>query len=740
MSSGKYVNEGLLPIPGTGIVKIHDFALELAVPGTDFVDPEGVAGGQIVIGGTAAGNGLTFKSTSDATKGLITLGNANEFVVDEVNHRVGVGTAVPTTDLHVDNPGTDTFFKVSAGVGGAAGYFIINTKGSITYLQSNTPMAFCSPTGVSIDASGRLAIGVFVGGNANSTVRTVTGATVASDAAATWDGVHFSASTLTLTGSTACNAVIAANHFGIPTITDTDAVTVDQAATVYIEGGPIAAGSVTITRPLALQVGASSVFTVNTTNEVVTVKRTSSAWNSPGLIINDDHASGQAVVHFWANGALRGGIRADYVGGLSWFANGGPQTFYVGGDVNTTAMLLDTSGRVLAPVGIYSNSTASQNLTIGSTTHATKGLINIGAANELVVDEVNHAIRLTTASTSLDTPSVTLTNADVNGHIPLHFWVRGALQASFRADWAGNMSYAVAATGGHYFLTGGDFTHGTVRCAVDADGLFGTPDAAGNLKLRSTSNAAKGLIYLGAANELVVDEVNHKVDITGNLKSTGEVCAMTSLEAHGTPTYANGMGCYVSVETSISTIRSWTPGVIFNGLVIQGSTITLGLGAGAEVLDVTANKNVIIGTTTDVASSRLRVQADKTVASDAAAVWNGVDVLGSTLTLTGNTQCNAVLVGTKFGRPTITDADAVTVDNAATIYVENSPLGAGAGPATLTNTYSIFVDAGLCRFDGNGTHVFELPLDATGNATAAIARVPVKLSDGSSGYFRVYAD
>ncbi len=71
-------------------------------PHTQYVLENGASGGQTVIGGTASGNGLTLRSTSHATKGKIFLGSGStELVVDDVNNRVGVGTASPTVELEV---------------------------------------------------------------------------------------------------------------------------------------------------------------------------------------------------------------------------------------------------------------------------------------------------------------------------------------------------------------------------------------------------------------------------------------------------------------------------------------------------------------------------------------------------------------------------------------------------------------------------------------------------------------
>jgi hypothetical protein len=57
----------------------------------------GRAGGQSAFGGTAAGENLTFSSTSNATKGKILYGSIA--AIDEANTRFGLGTITPATTM-----------------------------------------------------------------------------------------------------------------------------------------------------------------------------------------------------------------------------------------------------------------------------------------------------------------------------------------------------------------------------------------------------------------------------------------------------------------------------------------------------------------------------------------------------------------------------------------------------------------------------------------------------------------
>lgn len=63
----------------------------------------GRATGQVLIGGTAAGDTLKLQSTSHATKGKVLFGLAGTTAYDDVNERIGIGTASPSARLHLYN-------------------------------------------------------------------------------------------------------------------------------------------------------------------------------------------------------------------------------------------------------------------------------------------------------------------------------------------------------------------------------------------------------------------------------------------------------------------------------------------------------------------------------------------------------------------------------------------------------------------------------------------------------------
>ena len=67
---------------------------------------------------------------------------------------------------------------------------------------------------------------------------------------------------------------------------------------------------------------------------------------------------------------------------------------------------------------------------------------------------------------------------------------------------------------------------------------------------------------------------------------------------------------------------------------------------------------------------------------------------GATLTITGSFTNERY---SYFAPPTITAGSALTVTNAATLYIEGAPVAGGS--AAITNPYSLWIDAGLPRID-----------------------------------------
>ena len=87
------------------------------------------------------------------------------------------------------------------------------------------------------------------------------------------------------------------------------------------------------------------------------------------------------------------------------------------------------------------------------------------------------------------------------------------------------------------------------------------------------------------------------------------------------------------------------------------------------------------------------------IASAANASWGGLEV-SPTLTFTGSTSVtNASPINmVSLSAPTLNCGSAMNVDTAASLYVAGAP--STGGSLTISNSYSLFVDAGTTRLDG----------------------------------------
>lgn len=85
---------------------------------TQYAKLSGRSGGQVLYGGTASGNTLTFGSTSNATKGTVYIGS--NFIYDEVNSYLGLSvtpTAILDTNGHVELRQRVTIGRAVTGTG-----------------------------------------------------------------------------------------------------------------------------------------------------------------------------------------------------------------------------------------------------------------------------------------------------------------------------------------------------------------------------------------------------------------------------------------------------------------------------------------------------------------------------------------------------------------------------------------------------------------------------------------------
>lgn len=157
---------------------------------------------------------------------------------------------------------------------------------------------------------------------------------------------------------------------------------------------------------------------------------------------------------------------------------------------------------------------------------------------------------------------------------------------------------------------------------------------------------------------------------------------------------------------------------------VGASTLT-----NATTLDVLAAPTA--GTNATVTNTRVvRLAGDVTIGATAASMtYSVIDIPAHTVTVTGTTQVTSasMAAAVRLGAITITDASAVTIDTAATLYIAGPP--AAGGSVTLSATWAIIADAGNVRIDGQAT---------MGGSTAPVATLDLYHDSGVRQPIRMY--
>ena len=187
---------------------------------------------------------------------------------------------------------------------------------------------------------------------------------------------------------------------------------------------------------------------------------------------------------------------------------------------------------------------------------------------------------------------------------------------------------------------------------------------------------------------------------TTNTASGLTVTNSVSKTAGTDTTYGQQISVSRTGASTGSTINTYGLDIQATGNTAGTSTVT-GLninvsGADANYAAIFQGGSVGIGTQTP--DGRLELAGNM---SQAAWGLNGIQLQSAAATYTdtdtAGTRTNTVI--NSFGRPTLASTNAVNSTNAATLYIENSPLA--SGNHGITNAYSLWVDDGVSRFDGN---------------------------------------
>ena len=244
--------------------------------------------------------------------------------------------------------------------------------------------------------------------------------------------------------------------------------------------------------------------------------------------------------------------------------------------------------------------------------------------------------------------------------------------------------------GGSYVFTSGSRNHLNVTTTFAPTSGTATFSAAQIACTVNQTGGASGLVsgLTIALSTTAYVTVPYLIQALGGITGTTPVF---SVDVNGSLSLSSNLALSISTGGSSNIAFAANSGQGFTFSPNNNITLTL----------TKTNSNVLIGLSTDIASSKLRVQADKSVVAAAGSVWNGIEFVASTLTLTGATTPITTLNFFSIAAPTITAASAVVTTDFYTCRIGAATF-TGAGPASATRNWSLGID-GNTKFGGGQT-------------------------------------
>ncbi len=287
---------------------------------------------------------------------------------------------------------------------------------------------------------------------------------------------------------------------------------------------------------------------------------------------------------------------------------------------------------------------------------------------------------------------------------------------------------------------------------TNVGGYFSATGAVTNrgLEVAAMTGATSTGLTVGALSGTTANTGLSIGAISGAL-GTGAGITVGNISTTGTTNYGVQLGTMTGgttsnyqISTGILTSATTTTNAQINlgGVVTTGGTTNYGINVGALSGTGTTNYGINVNTLTSVGTTNYGLNIGgatgaattnyglyigavsgsttnysvytnggtvyhaptQTVASAASATLDAFNIPASTITVSGSTN---ITTATGFnlvniGQPTLSNASVVTT-NAATLYIANAPTASGGG--SITNAYSLWVDAGNVRFDGTANTV-----------------------------------
>jgi hypothetical protein len=373
--------------------------------------------------------------------------------------------------------------------------------------------------------------------------------------------------------------------------------------------------------------------------------------------------------------------------------------------LSNSSITINTSG-TLSGGGIVSLG-GSITLTGASSSTESSGVSSItGTAGQVIASGSTGAVTLSLPQSIAPSSTVQFGNIgigttqanealDVNGRLYIYDTSAPAVTAN-RLYSVGGVLYWDGAN-----LSGGSTQYwsrslGILSPATSSDGLSITGGATltGTLNFNNTGTSSTAIGNSSGTVTIASGGTTSWTNTAGNLTVSTSTSGTLAITSAGALNLTGTSASYLSIPTnSAGAFKIWDG---TNNLIsFDTRIITLG---------------VAVTTLTGIAP---------TIASASTSEYTTVNVSPPTITLTGGTNVTSAMDSVLINQPTITDASAVTIDEANTFTVAGAPIPAGS--ATITRAVGLRVAAGAVA--SGATNAYGLFVDAPTSGSANYSAV-----------------